>query len=272
MKAFPARIAAALVAAATIALPVAAEAHRSWLLPSATVLSGKDPWVTVDAAVSNDLFYFEHMPLRLDGLQVTGPDGKPVEAKNQSTGRFRSTFDVQLTQPGTYRLAVVSQGVFASYKENGQVKRWRGTAERFAAEVPANAQELNVVESVRRVEAFVTSGKPTTEIFKPAGSGIELAPETHPNDLVAGSEARFQLLFDGKPAAGAKIEVVRGGIRYRDKLGDVELKADADGRFSFTWPEPGMYWIEASITGAPKLPQAKERRAIYIVTLEVLPE
>jgi len=61
--------------ALAICVPLSANAHRTWMLPSATVLSGNDPWVTVDAAVSNDLFYFEHFPLRLDGLQVTAPDG-----------------------------------------------------------------------------------------------------------------------------------------------------------------------------------------------------
>lgn len=49
---------AALVALPVTVLPTIAEAHRAWMLPSATVLSGDDPWVTVDAAISNDLFYF----------------------------------------------------------------------------------------------------------------------------------------------------------------------------------------------------------------------
>ena len=41
-----------LVVALCLGLPVgAAEAHRSWMLPSATVLSGDDVLVTVEAAV-----------------------------------------------------------------------------------------------------------------------------------------------------------------------------------------------------------------------------
>lgn len=36
-----------------------AQAHNVWLLPSTTVLS-KSEWITVDAAVSNDLFFFNH--------------------------------------------------------------------------------------------------------------------------------------------------------------------------------------------------------------------
>src|SRR3546814_1162763 len=43
-----------------IALPFGASAHRAWMLPSSTVVSDDDVWVTVDAAISNDLFYFEH--------------------------------------------------------------------------------------------------------------------------------------------------------------------------------------------------------------------
>lgn len=34
------------VAAALVAVPLAVEAHRAWMLPSATVLSGDEAWVT----------------------------------------------------------------------------------------------------------------------------------------------------------------------------------------------------------------------------------
>ncbi|MGK9872226.1 DUF4198 domain-containing protein, partial [Salmonella enterica subsp. enterica] len=84
-------------------------------------------------------------------------------------GRYRSTFDVHLTAPGTYKLAVVNNGLFASYKENGQTKRWRGSADEFAQKVPANAQELQVTQSESRLETFVTAGKPTTQALKTTG-------------------------------------------------------------------------------------------------------
>ncbi|MFT4251420.1 MAG: DUF4198 domain-containing protein, partial [Caulobacter sp.] len=59
--------------AALAALPLAAHAHRGWLVPSATVLSGDGAWVTVDAAVSNELFYPDHRPMRLDAVVITTP-------------------------------------------------------------------------------------------------------------------------------------------------------------------------------------------------------
>jgi uncharacterized GH25 family protein len=241
-------LAVALVAA--LALP--AYAHRQWLFPSATVLSGADPWVTFDGAISNDLFYFEHFPLRLEGLTVTAPDGSIVKPENAGTGRYRSTFDVHLTQKGTYRVAVASTSVMASYEVGGEVKRFRGTAEAFATEVPKDAKSLAVSRTANRVETFVTSGRPTEAALKPIGVGLELAPITHPNDLVVGEEARFAFLLDGKPAAGLEITLIPGGIRYRDKLGEIKLTTDAAGRVNLKWPQAGMYWLNVTFQeGAP---------------------
>jgi len=276
--------------ALSLCVPVAAEAHRVWMLPSATILSGDDVWVTVDAAVSNDLFYFEHFPLQIANLGsrpaggregrgrpgqllITAPDGSKVEPQNGATGRYRSTFDVQLTQKGTYRIAVQNEGVFASWKVGGETKRWRGNADAYAKEVPVDAQELRSSLSQSRVEIFVTSGKPTRETLKVKGVGLELDPVTHPNDLVAGTPATFRFVIDGKPAVDQKVTVIPGGNRYRDKLGEMTITTDKDGKFTVTWPEPGMYWMEAVYRDdKTEVAGVKERRASYVATLEVLPQ
>lgn len=260
------------VLAATLVLPLAAaQAHRSWLLPSATVLSGDEPWVTVDAAVSNDLFYFEHFPMQLDGLVITAPDGSAVQAENQARGRYRSTFDFPLKQSGTYRISVGGDQLFATWRKDGQQQRWRGTREAFAREVPADAEGLRVTFGQRRVESFVTRGAPTTQNLRPENRGLEFVPITHPNDLVAGEEARFRLLLDGKPASGVDVEVVPGGNRYRERLGDTKVKTGEDGSFTLTWSGPGMYWINASVRdGNSGLPNV-QRNASVAATLEVLP-
>jgi uncharacterized GH25 family protein len=260
-------------------LPQTAQAHRGWLLPSATVVSGDSAWVTVDAAVSNDLFYFEHQPMRLGGLQVIAPDGSNASAENQHTGRYRSTFDVKLDKGGTYRVAVVNDGFFASYKLAGETKRLRGTAESLRRELPAGAEGVRVSSNQSRLETFVTVGKPTEGALKPVGRGLELVPVTHPNDLFVGDEATFTLHLDGKPAADLKVSVVPGGIRYRDQLNEIQLVTDKDGRFSIAWPAPGFYWINAGIGGGPDGAQQQPgtlddpvRRFSYTATLEVLPQ
>ncbi len=254
-------------------LSASAHAHKTWVRPSQTNLSGPEPWVTVDAAVSNDLFYFNHFPLRLDGLKITAPDGGSVEATNQSVGRYRSVFDLQLQQDGTYRIAVINQGLFATWQENGQPQRWRGNAESFATQVPKDASDLRVTESIGRIETFVTKNAPTTTAMEPVGKGIELLPVSHPNDLVSGEKGTFRLLVEGKPAAGLEIEVIRGETRYRNSMDSMKVTTNSEGEFTVAWPEPGMYWLTTSTEDSvTSVPQAGTRRLSYTVTLEVLPE
>ncbi|MCS4280609.1 DUF4198 domain-containing protein [Stenotrophomonas rhizophila] len=262
-----------LAAAMAAALPFSALAHKAWLQPSQTVIAGTNPWITVDAAVSNDLFYFNHVPLRLDSLVITAPDGSTVQPQNAATGKFRSVFDVELTQQGTYRLATVNNGLSASWEEDGKPKRWRGTPATFATEVPKNARNLQVSQSVGRVETFVTNGTPNDTALKPTNQGIEMIALAHPNDLVAGEAARFRVLVDGKPTAGLALEITRGGTRYRNAQEEIKVSTDAKGEFAVTWPEAGMYWLETGTEDSKtSIKEAKKRRLSYVATLEVLPE
>ena len=239
-------LATAAVSAAMVALPQAAQAHRAWLAPVATNFSGKDPWVTVDAAVSNDLFYADHQPMQLGAVTAVAPDGSKLPLENATRGKYRSTFDVQIDKPGTYRISMLNDNVQASYKVGEETKRVRGTMDSVRKEVPAGAKNLSVSRSQTRIDVFVTSGKPTDTVVKPTGSGLELVAYTHPNDLVAGEKANFGLVIDGKPAAGVPVTVIPGGIRYRDQLGEIKAVTGKDGKFSVTWPEAGMYWMNAS--------------------------
>lgn len=260
---------AAIALAVSLALPLAAQAHRPWLLPSSTVLSGADQWVTVDAAMSDQMFAFDGGPIKLDDLKVYGPDGTEVRAENPFTGKFRSSFDLHLEKPGTYRMSVMGDSLMGRYKLNGEDKRWRGTPDKLA-EIPKEATDLEIIQNQRRQDTFVTSGKPTDAALEPTGSGLEMVPVTHPNDLVAGSEATFKFILDGKPAANIEVTVIPDGTRYRDQIDDMRLKTDAQGAVTVTWPAAGLYWLGAQAKDAkPTIDKAKSRTASYAATLEV---
>ena len=237
---------AGLAGTLALALPLTASAHRAWMVPSFTVLSG-DAWVTVDAAISNELFYADHNPMRLDGVVVYAPDGSVDRTQNALTGKYRSTFDVQLSRPGTWKIASVSSNVTASWTQDGQVKRFRGSADDFAKQVPAGAADLKTIRGSNRNETFVTRDAPTDTVLKPTGKGLELVPVTHPNDLVAGEAATFKFLLDGKPAADLEVTLAPGNSRYRATPGDFKVKTGADGAFKVTFPEAGMYWLNATV-------------------------
>ena len=79
-------------------------------------------------------------------------------------------------------------------------------------------------------------------------------------------------MLDGQPAAGLAVEIVPGGIRYRDKLNDSKATTDEFGTFSVTWPGPGFYWMSASVRDDKSKIKNAQRRNSYSTTVEVLPE
>src|SRR5690606_34265924 len=107
-----------------------------------------------------------------------------------------------------------------------------GTAEAFATEVPADADQLQVSESIGRIETFVTNGAPTDTALQSTGKGMELSALTHPNDWYAGEETGFRLTVDGHPQEGIEIEIIRGGTRYRNSLEAINVTTDANGEFT----------------------------------------
>lgn len=264
--------AVALGASVMLTLPLAAEAHRTFLLPSTTLADDANAVVTFDASATEELFVPDHA-LQLGTVVVAGP--AQAEPENTWNGKQRNSFELKLPKTGTYRVSLINDGLSAMYKVDGQMKRWRGTAEAFAREVPANAQDLNVTRMQSRVETFVRAGQDggKTE-WKNDGNGIEMTPLTQPTELFTGDTSTLRFTLNGKPAADLAVTVIRGGNRYRNALGEITLKTDKDGTVQIKWPDAGMYWIGTS-TGRP--PQGTTGtlekpivRSSYSATLEVL--
>jgi len=255
--------------------PGVSEAARAWLLPSQTVLARSGGWVAVDAAMADDLFSVNQGVMQIENaLTVTGPDGAAVTPQNPFKGRSRSVFDLELRQPGTYRITVADTAVMARWKgeEGKPPKRWRGPVADMAANIPANAPELEVELVQRRVETFVSVGTPS-EQKTTKGEGIELVPLQHPNDLYAGEKAKLRFLVDGKPVKDLGVELVAGGTRYRDAPEEKIFKTDANGEITVTWPAPGLYWLDVGLADEnANVPNVKKRRASYNATFEVLPQ
>lgn len=240
------RLIAAAALAAAVLPPAAAQAARNWVLPSTTVLSGPNAWITVDGADSDELYIPNLRPLPIDSFKAFDSEGQAVTLQTPSQGKFRSTFDIQLTKPGTYKIVSATTAVIASWTENGEVKRFRGSGEDFAKQVPAGAADLKTIRTINRSETYVTRDTPTTTVFAPAGEGLELAPVTHPSDVVVGEPATFKLQLDGKPAAGLEVLLMRGGDHWKVPPTEIHAKTGADGAVTVTLPEGGVWWLRAT--------------------------
>lgn len=241
------RKSALFAGAAMLMAGTAAQAHRPWILPSDTMFTAGDNWMTVDAAISENLFYIDSFAPQWKPVTYA-PDGTVVAAENPSTGKMRATFDLHLTKPGTYKIAAVVNQISGSYMLGGERKSLpRGTTEEtMATAVPAGATDVWQAPNNQRIETFVTAGEPTDTVFKTTGKGLEMVPVTHPNNLGVGEPATFQFLLDGKPAADLPVTAVAGGARYSNGLKQIDGKTDAQGKVTLTWPQAGMYWVSVS--------------------------
>lgn len=298
-------IVATTVAALTIG---AAEAHRAWIFPSLTTVSGKGEYVTVDAAVSNHLFSADHNPMRIEQITITAPDGSVVQPENAALGKYRTTFDVKLDQEGTYRIAQVSSGggrggppggmaggpppgggegaqprpapvailgdpngaFTAQWTEGTEQKRWRGSLAEYTAQGIDKKKGVELSTSNRRVETFVTVGKPSP--LKLTNKGLELVGGAHPNDLYTGEEFSLKFADNGKPAANVKFTIIAGNDRYRDKEDAIEVTTDKDGVARFKISNAGMYWLSGQSSGTVTLEgKTVKSQSTYVAVLEVLP-
>lgn len=297
------RIKTMLIATALVAVSTAGQAHRNWLLPSATIFSDTTETVTVDAAESSDLFFPDHRALGFERVKVWAPDGSEAQVQNGSNGRVRTTFDVRLDKPGTWKIAMMQSGMGGTFKVDGAEWRLGGrrgpppgaaaggpggapnpnqpgpgpqgdAAQRFVTsidEIPANATDINITEMSGSNNVFVTVGEPTEKAFQPTGKGLEMVPVTHLTELVRGEPARLKFLVDGQPAQGLAITVMPGGKRYRDGDGAMNITTGADGIATINWPEAGMFWLNTSLSDKkPSNPKATGRRMSYTATLEVM--
>ncbi|WP_417319612.1 DUF4198 domain-containing protein [Emcibacter sp.] len=249
-----------------------AQAHRFWLLPSTFTLSGEQEWITVDAAISNNLFFSNHVAPQLADLHVTAPDGSPVEKNNGMQGKMRTTFDVELKHQGTYRIADRGDMYFVMWKENGETLRRRGSLEQLKGQGLHEKQDARFMQVKRRVESYVTLGAPSTDIFKAEGDGIEIQPVTHPNDVFTGEEVSFLFLKDGKAAEGLEVTLIRGQDRYRNDEQALKLKTDKDGKISFTLTEAGRYWLSTGHRGQNEKVDGLDLTRVhsYVLTFEAL--
>jgi uncharacterized GH25 family protein len=296
----------ALLAAAAVAVGIStpAMAHRQWLLPSTTTLAGTSEYVTVDAAVSNDLFYADHVAIDPSQVKVWAPDGSEGKIENAAKGQYRSTFDVKIDKPGTWVIGTERSGVTGTFKVGGETWRVGGRGRPGAApggmarqgsagapptggmggpegspmksvatvaEIPANATDLKLTETYSKNFVYVTADAPTANAFKPTGKGLEFQPITQPGALASDEEGQFRFLVDGKPAANVAVTVVPGGKKFREAEDAQELKTGADGVLHVKWPVAGIYWLNANFTdNKATMPRATERRLSFTTTLEVV--
>ncbi|NWK97731.1 DUF4198 domain-containing protein [Sphingobium lactosutens] len=241
----------------------AAQAHMPYVLPTLFDL-GKGDHVTVEAAFAEDAFLPE-VAMRDAPFHLVGPDGAQLPTGPVTHLRDLSVFEAAIPADGTYR---VTSGQRAGRKGKmfRQDSEWKMRGE--GGEPPADAEQVEV-QSMTLADAYVTRGKPTDAALKPLGKALEIQAITHPNGIVAGSDASFALLFDGRPLPQADITLFRSAGVYDGRKVVAQVRSGADGRFNLKPEDAGTYLILVRHRGAaPAGSETPYRSYTYTLTFD----
>lgn len=253
-----------LAAVAAVAVPGVALAHMPYLLPNMFDAGDRDH-VTVQGGFAEDAFVPE-VVMKSDAFHVRGPGGStPIASPTYL--RDLTVFEAALPAKGTYRISSGERFGRKGKMYKAADGQWTMGGE--GGRTPAGVT-LVEVQSMTLADVYVTRGAPTAEALAPTGKGLELKPITHPSEIYAKAPARFELLFEGKPVAGANVEVFRAAGLYDGKKVAAQAKTDAAGGFSITPPDAGTYLaLIRHRTAAPAGAETPYRSYSYTLTFEV---
>lgn len=263
-------------------------AHERFIVPSHTLLSGDKPQsITLTASISNAIFH----PDRPLGDSNTGADVGDLKklfnilehtvinpngdinkgTKWQAFARM-SVADVVLKDSGTYRIGLNQPDVHMTTFKKADGTPWRlfGTS----PELPKGATDIVRRTTSSRVETFVTLNSNSDLAVKPTGNGVELAGETHPNDLFTNEPISFQLFFNGKPLTdNVNVKLIKSGTRHRNNRDEQKIEVSKEGKIDLHFTEAGFYFLGAeTMIKTPEDDQVDVKHFSLYLTLEVLPE
>lgn len=271
---------------ATLIIGTQAYAHGRFILPTHTVLSGKETQkISLISSISNDIFHPD-MPLADDGkanidkrLQgmfkqlktiATNPDGQIEPMSWQAHARL-SVSDYSLAKDGTYRLSIVQSPTHMTTFKNadGSPNRVFGKN----SELPENITHIKRRLIASRVDTFISRNTPNKKALSPVGAGLELGGESHPNDLFINEPVSFKLLMNGKsPEKSINVKLVQSGTRHRNKRDEIDITTAKTGEFDVTFKKAGFYLLEAEVeTEAMENSDIDFYHYSLYITLEVFP-
>lgn len=229
----------------TTLLSQQAQAHSRWILPTHFSMSSESgEWLMFDITASNEVFNVDKA-MGAKNISILTPNNKVEKAASTFKGKRKSVANYYVEGSGTFKITNNAEpSYFSSYKVGEKRERFRGNKAELKAKLPANATDIKTRFGLARIETYVTMNNPSDN-FGLDGKFLELAPITHPSEIVEGEEFRFKLLFNGKPQADVVVEITMDNARYRNDPLTVKLKTDKSGELSFTPAQAGRYLLVA---------------------------
>lgn len=206
-----------------------------------------------------------------DDFHLILPDGSRSGYGNVVMFDQVTILENALEEEGTYRLSTGDR-LGRKFKMKRVEEGWdyvrRG--EEGEPEVVPEGVETAEFQSQTVAVAYVSKGAPTATVLKQSGSGLEIAPITHPSEIYLDEGFEFGLTFNGKPLKGHEMFVYRQGGSYEEPEYEVKATTSKKGVISLTFDRPGVYVVMTRLQDkAPAGAETPYRSYTISLTFEV---
>ena len=213
---------------------------QQWILPNFFYTNDEYPWLGIEHTAGEQRFVPRHglgSP-----LWIIHPEGwRMGQPSSIFVGQTRTVGEIELREPGTYRIETDSPAQYLAEIEVDSKKTW-------VSKSKDQLSDAKIIQSQHRwsqTTTFVTVKEYTRGVLEATGALLEIVPVTHPNQIFVGKPFVVRVLSRSQSVSDQKVEV----YSERDSGHDATLAAvtNADGECELVFPSPGMYLLTANL-------------------------
>ncbi len=178
--------------------------------------------------------------------RVHTPSGSIVTL--ELSGRSLQAQEITLEEPGLYQVEISRKPTIFTRYTTAEGKPVFALAPKNEVEIPEGAKIEISAKSEQYAKALILCGSETsTDSPSALGQPLEIVPLTSPGPkgFSPDEPVRVQVLYDGKPLAGATVYAACTTLNP-DGIGELSAETDDQGQVSLELYEPGTWLLETS--------------------------
>ena len=228
-----------------IAMIIPVFGHQQWILPNFFYTNHESPWLGIEHTSGDQRFVSGHGSGTL--LWIIHPEGGRMGRPSSIfVGQTRTVGEIELQEPGTYRIETDRPVQYVAEIEVDGKKRWVGKSK-------DQLLDEKIIQSQHRwsqTTTFVTVKEYTQGVLEVTGALLEIVPLTHPNKIFVEKPFVVRVLSRGQLVPDQKVQVYSEmDSGHNTTLATV---TNADGECELIFPSPGRYLLTVNLRQAAK--------------------
>ena len=213
--------------------------HQQWILPNFFYTDHEFSSLGIEHTWSDQRFVSERGSGTL--LSLIHPEGWRMGPSSTYVGQTRTVAEIELREPGTYRIETNRPAEYWTQIEANGKKEW---VKKPKDQLPGE----KIIQSEHRwfhTTTFVTVKKHTQSVLEATGVPLEIVPLTHPNKIVVDKPFILRVLSSGQSVPDQKVEVYSEMDSGHDAM--LATVTNAEGKCELIFPSPGRYLLTVKL-------------------------